>query len=186
MRRLLVFNNITLDGFIGDAKGDMSWAHNQDAEWTDFVTSNAQGGGEFVFGRITYELMASFWPTPMAIESMPVVANRMNGSPKYVFSTTLRQAAWSNTRLFQGDLAGNIARLKAENGPDLVIFGSGSIVSQLTQARLIDEYQFVMHPIVLGAGKSQFAGLGELVKLKLLKTRIFKNGNLLACYAPAE
>ena len=186
MRRLLVFNNITLDGFISDAKGDMSWAHNQDAEWTDFVTSNAQGGGEFVFGRLTYELMASFWPTPMAIERMPVVANRMNRSPKYVFSTTMREATWSNTRLFKGDPAGEIRKLKSEPGPDLVIFGSGTIVSQLAAAGLIDEYQLVVHPVAVGAGKPQFAGLGEQLQLKLLKTQVFKNGNLLACYAPAK
>ena len=186
MRRLIVFNNVTLDGFIADAKGDMSWAHNQDAEWNDFVMSNAQGGAEFVFGRITYELMAGFWPTLPAIESMPVVANRMNRSPKYVFSTTMREAAWSNTRLFKGDPAGEIRKLKAESGPDLVIFGSGTIVSQLTQARLIDEYQLVIHSVALGAGKPQFAGIGEHLKLKLLKSRVFGNGNVLACYGPEE
>src|SRR5512140_2439657 len=97
MRRLTVFNTVSLDGYYTDSKGDMSFAHNdrQDAEWDAFVESNAKGGGMLLFGRITYELMASFWPTPMAAQSMPVVAERMNNLPKVVFSRTLNKASWN-------------------------------------------------------------------------------------------
>ena len=81
MRKLIVFNNVTLDGYFADRNGDMSWAHRQDAEWNAFVGGNASGGGALLFGRVTYELMASFWPTPAAMERAPVVAEGMNNMP---------------------------------------------------------------------------------------------------------
>ncbi len=74
MRKLIVFNMVSLDGYFVDANGDMSWAHKQDDEWTAFVADNAKGGGELVFGRITYDLMASYWPTSVAVQNDPVVA----------------------------------------------------------------------------------------------------------------
>ena len=184
MRRLTVFNNVSLDGYFADVNSDMSWAHSQDPEWTAFVADNAKGGGQLIFGRITYELMASFWPTPMALEKMPVVAERMNNLPKVVFSRTLNKATWNNTKLVKGDLAAEIRKLKTEPGPDMVIFGSGSIISQLAGEGLIDEYQLVVIPIVLGQGKSMFAGVKEKKSLKLKKTRFFGNGNVLLCYEP--
>jgi dihydrofolate reductase len=185
MRRLVVFNHISLDGYFVDAQGNMSWAHAGDAEWNAFVEENATGGGELVFGRITYELMASYWPTPVARENDPAVAERMNALPKVVFSKTLDHASWRNTRLVRGDIAAEMRRLKEEPGPDMVIFGSGTIVSQLAQAGLIDEYQIVLNPIVLGAGRTMFDGIAEKLVVKLTKTRIFGNGNVLLCYEPA-
>jgi dihydrofolate reductase len=184
MRKLLAFNQVTLDGYIADANGDMSWAHKdpQDAEWNAFVAGNAKGGGELLFGRITYELMASFWPTPQALKIAPDVANGMNSLPKVVFSRTLEKASWTNTRLVKGDLAAAVRNLKQEPGPHLVILGSGSIVSQLAQEGLIDEYQVVVNPIVLGKGKSMFDGVREKLPLKLTSTRTFGNGNVLLCY----
>ena len=184
MRRLIVFNQMTLDGFIADMNGDMSWAHKQDAEWNEFVQGNASGGGELVFGRITYEMMASFWPTPMAMKNLPVVAEAMNKMPKVVFSRTLDQASWNNTRLVKGDIAAEMRKMKTEPGPGMVIFGSGSVISQLAEAGLIDEYQMVVNPIVLGKGKSMFDGLKQKLTLKRTKTRIFGNGNVLLCYEP--
>jgi dihydrofolate reductase len=184
MRRLIVFNQVTLDGYIADSNGDMSWAHKQDAEWNEFVQGNASGGGELVFGRLTYELMASFWPTPMAIKNYPVVAEGMNRMPKVVFSRTLDKASWNNTKLVKGDIAAEMRRMKTEPGPGMVIFGSGSIISQLAQEGLIDEYQIVVNPIVLGKGKSMFDGLKEKLMLKRTTTRIFGNGNVLLCYEP--
>ena len=91
MRKLVVFNQVTLDGYIADINGDMSWAHKQDAEWNTFVQENARGGGELLFGRITYELMTSYWPTPYAMRNDPIVAERMNNLPKVVFSRTLKR-----------------------------------------------------------------------------------------------
>src|SRR4051812_12305715 len=101
MRKLAVFNHVSLDGYFVDMHGDMSWAHQHapDQEWDAFVAENARGGGALVFGRVTYELMASFWPTPAALEQLPAVAERMNAMPKVVFSRTLEQASWNNTTL---------------------------------------------------------------------------------------
>jgi len=184
MRKLLVFNMVSLDGFFVDRKGDMSWAHKNDAEWNAFVNENASGNGVLVFGRITYELMASYWPTPMALQNSPVVAKGMNDMPKIVFSRTLDNASWSNTKLVKGDLATEMRELKKEPGPDMVILGSGSIVSQLAQQNLIDEYQIALSPIVLGTGRTMFEGVKEKLNLKLTKSRTFGNGTVFACYQP--
>jgi dihydrofolate reductase len=162
----------------------MSWAKadHQDAEWDAFVTGNASGGGVLVFGRTTYEMMASFWPTPLAIESMPAVAEGMNSMEKVVFSRTLQQASWNNTKLVKGDLAVEIRKMKKESGKDMVILGSGSIVTQLAQEGLIDEYQIVVNPIVLGKGRTMFDGVKEKLRLKLTNTRTFGNGNVFLSY----
>jgi len=173
---------VSLDGYFVDAGGDMSWAHKDDPEWNAFASENASGGGELVFGRITYEMMASFWPTPQAMQMMPAVAEGMNKSPKIVFSRTLDQAPWNNTRLIKGDIAAQMRKLKEETGPGLAILGSGSIVSQLAQAGLIDEYQFVTNPIVLGGGRTMFEGVKEKLRLRLIDSRTFKNGNMLLRY----
>jgi dihydrofolate reductase len=184
MRKLIVFNQVSLDGYFVDAGGDMSWAHKDDPEWNAFASENASGGGELVFGRITYEMMASFWPTPQAMQMMPAVAEGMNKSPKIVFSRTLDEAPWNNTRLIKGDIAARMRKLKEEAGPGMAILGSGSIVSQLAQAGLIDEYQFVTNPIVLGGGRTMFEGVKEKLHLKLIDSRTFKNGNVLLRYEP--
>jgi dihydrofolate reductase len=186
MRKLIVFNHVSLDGYFVDSNGDMSWAKadHQDAEWDAFVSGNASGGGVLVFGRITYELMAGFWPTAFAIENMPVVAEGMNSLPKVVFSTTLDQASWNNTTLVKRDPAEEIRKMKQAPGEDMVILGSGSVVSQLAQEGLIDEYQIVVNPIVLGKGRTLFDGVKEKLRLKLTKTRAFGNGNVLLCYEP--
>jgi dihydrofolate reductase len=186
MRKLVVFNMVSLDGFFVDGKGDMSWAHKNDAEWNAFVNENASGNGVLVFGRITYELMASYWPTPMALQNSPVVAKGMNDMPKIVFSRTLDNASWSNTKLVKGDLTAEMRKLKNEPGPDMVILGSGSIVSQLAQQDLIDEYQIALSPIVLGDGRTMFEGVQEKLNLRLTKSRTFGNGTVFACYQPGS
>src|SRR5262244_3253602 len=129
MQELIVFNHVSLDGYFVDSNGDMSWAKadHQDAEWDAFVAGNASGGGVLVFGRITYELMASFWPTPLASEMMPVVAESMNRSSKVVFSRTLDKASWNNTKLVNGDPGLEMRKMKQEPGEGMVILGSGSI-----------------------------------------------------------
>ena len=185
MRKLMVFNSMSLDGFIADNKGDMSWAHRQDEEWNSFMAGNASGEGVLVFGRRTYEMMAGYWPTPMAAQNSPVVAKRMNELQKVVFSRTLEKAAWQNTTLLKGELVQEVRRLKEQNGPGLVILGSASIVAQLSEARLIDEYQIALVPMILGAGKSMFAGVNDKVALKLADTRSFQNGNAFLTYRPA-
>jgi dihydrofolate reductase len=187
MRKLLVFNHVTLDGYFVDANGGMNWAKtdNNDPEWNAFVAENASGGGVLVFGRITYQLMASFWPTPFAIKMMPDVAEGMNRAQKFVFSRTLDEVTWSNTTLIKGDLATEIRKMKDEPGEGMAILGSGSIVSQLALESLIDEYQFVVNPLVLGKGRTMFEGINNKLPLKLTKSRTFGNGNVLLCYKPA-
>ena len=187
MPKLLVFNSISIDGYFVDAKGDMGFAHNtaQDDEWNAFVAGNASGGGTLVFGRITYDLMASFWSSPLAAERMPVVAERMNALPKIVFSRTLDAVKWRNTTLLKGDPVDEIRRLKSEPGPGMVILGSGSIVSQLALHGLVDEYQFVVIPTVLGAGRTMFEGLRDKLSFRLISSRSFKNGNVVLSYKQA-
>jgi dihydrofolate reductase len=186
MRKLIVFNSISLDGYFVDQKGDMSWAHNGSAEFDAFVEENAKGGGVLVFGRKTYDLMVSFWPTPMAAQAYPVVAERMNNLQKVVFSKTMDKPSWNNTRLLKGNIAAEIRKMKQEPGVDMVIMGSGSIVSQLAQEGLIDEYQVVVIPVVLGAGRTMFESVRDRVRLKLTKNRTFSNGNVFLCYEPVS
>ena len=176
---------VSLDGFIADAGGDMSWAHREDEQWRSFVRSNASGGGCLIFGRKTYGQMVNFWPTPQAMEWNPVVAERMNALPKVVFSTTLPSATWNNTELIKSDLPGAIKRLKSEPGGHLTILGSGSIVSQCAQAGLVDEFQVVVNPIILGKGLSMFQTVSEKLRLTLASSRPFDNGNVLLTYAAA-
>ena len=187
MRKLVVFNSVTLDGYFTGMNGDFSWARkdNSDAEWNAFVAENAGGGGQLLFGRITYELMASYWPTPIAIKNDPIVAGRMNSMPKTVFSRTLDKVSWNNTKLVNGDLASEIRKMKQEPGAGMAILGSGSIVSQLASEGVIDEYQVVVNPVVLGKGRTMFDGIKEALTLKLTKSRTFRNGNVLLCYEPA-
>ena len=186
MRKLKVFNQISVDGYFTDVHGDMSWAHRQDPEWGAFVSGNASGEGVLVFGRITYELMASFWPTPAALEAFPGVAEGMNYLAKIVFSRSLAEATWRNTTLIKGDLEAEVRKLKDESGPDMVIMGSGTIVSQLTQARLIDEFQVVLIPTVLSGGRTMFEGVQDRRMFKLMDTRSFSNGNTVLTYQPAD
>jgi dihydrofolate reductase len=183
MRKLNVFNNISLDGYFTDQNQDMSWAHNQDREWTEFASENARGEGVLLFGRVTYDMMRSFWPTPQARSSAPVIAERMNSGAKVVFSRTLKEATWQNTQLLKGDLVSEVQQLKASAGPDLVLMGSGSIVAQLAEARLIDAYQLVIHPLAIGNGRTLFEGVTHKVELELERTRTFKNGNVVIWYS---
>lgn len=187
MRKLIVFNHITLDGYFVGANGDFSWARtgNDDPEYSAFVAENASGGGQLLFGRVTYELMASYWPTPTAHQHDPVVADAMNSMPKVVFSRTLDSTLWNKTKLVKGDILAQIRKMKEEPGPGMAIFGSGTIISQLALENVIDEYQFVVNPVVLGKGRTMFEGIQQKLILKLTKTRAFKNGKVLICYEPA-
>lgn len=186
MQRLIVFNQVSLDGYFTDSKGDISWAHKDDPEWNAWVAGNTKGGGTLLFGRITYEMMASFWPTPAALETLPVVAKRMNSGQKVVFSRTLDKASWQNTRLVKTGLAEEVRRMKKENGEGIVILGSGTIVSQLAQEGLIDEFQIVVDPIVLGQGRTMFEGVKKRLELKRTSTRTFGNGNTVLTYEPVR
>lgn len=185
-RTLGTFVQISLDGYYCDSRDDMGFAYKppEDTEWHEFVAGNARGGGVLLFGRTTYEMMAAWWPTPMAAQAMPEVAARMNAMPKIVFSHTLSSASWSNTTLVKDDLVGTVRRMKSEAGPDMAILGSGTIVRQLAEARLIDSFQVVVSPVALGAGKSFLSGLSRQMDLVLTNSRVFRNGSVVLWYAP--
>jgi dihydrofolate reductase len=187
MRRLIVFNHVTLDGYFAGANGDLSWAKpgNDDPEYAAFVAENASGDGQLLFGRVTYQLMASYWPTAIAEQHLPEVAAGMNKAQKVVFSRTLETASWQNTQLVKGDLISEIRRMKNEPGPGMAILGSGSIVAQLAPEHLIDEYHIVMDPVAIGTGRTMFQGIREKLDLKLTKSRTFRNGKVLLTYQPA-
>lgn len=185
----MVFNQVSLDGYFTDSAGDMSWAHKSDPEWNAFVADNAKNaenaGGMLLFGRISYEMMASFWPTAQAKAFAPDIADGMNSLSKVVFSRTLEEVTWANTRLVKTDMLEEVRALKQGSGKPIAIMGSGTIVSQLAQAGLVDEYQVVVNPIVLGSGRTLFEGVEEPLALKLTKTRAFTNGNVVLYYVPA-
>jgi dihydrofolate reductase len=186
MQKLIVFQNISLDGYFVDAQGRMDWAKGgNDDEFNAFSSENAKGGGLLIFGRVTYELMAGFWPSQEAREALPVVAERMNSCPKLVFSRTMDKAPWNNTRLAKRDPGEEISDLKGRPGPGIAILGSGSLVAQLAPLGLIDEYKVVVNPVVLGAGRTMFQGIRETLDLSLVSSRTFRNGKVFLCYKPA-
>jgi dihydrofolate reductase len=184
MRTLSVFNNISLDGYFTYAGNDMSWAHGaDDADFNAFVAGNASGDGVLVFGRITYDMMAGWWPSDMAAQAMPEVAAGMNAMTKYVFSRSMTSADWQNTQVFNEDAVEALRRLKAEDGA-MVVLGSGNLVAQLARAGLVDDYQVVVCPVVLGAGRSMFEGIDRR-DLTLTQSRAFSNGKVFLRYKTA-
>ncbi len=179
MRKLRVFESISVDGYFCDASGDMSWAHasRQDPEFAAWVGNNASSSGALLFGRKTYEMMLAYWPTPLAAQQMPVVAKGMNAATKYVVSRSL-EPTWHNTTALR-DLEG-VRRLKASEGPGIAVLGSGQLAAQLGEAGLVDEYQFVIVPVALGGGRTVFSVRRDL---RLIDQRTFKNGNVVVTYA---
>jgi dihydrofolate reductase len=185
MRNLVMFNLMTLDGHFEGPDRDIGW-HSVDGEFNEHVLSELFPCTDLLlFGRVTYELMAGFWPTPEAVKNDPIVAGKMNSLQKIVFSRTLNRAAWNNTRLVKENLEEEVRKLKEQPGKGIVLLGSGTIVPQLAQAGLIDEYRIMLNPVVLGAGTPLFKGLGRRLDLQLLSARTFRNGNVLLRYRPA-
>ena len=181
MRKLRVFESISVDGYFTDASGDTSWAHidHEDPEFSQWVAGNATSGSELLFGRRTYQMMEAFWPTPAAIAQMPAVAHGMNTARKYVVSRSLTPT-WNNAHLLAGELVEAVTELKAETAPDLTVLGSGSIAAQLGDAGLVDEYMFVIVPVALGAGRTVFSSRR---RLRLCAQRTFDSGNVVVTYA---
>ena len=187
VRKLFSFNMVTVDGFFAGAKGEIDW-HNTDDEFNNFAIE--QAGSRVVdmilFGRVTYQMMASYWPTPTAINDDPIVANMMNSTPKIVFSRTLNKAEWNNTQLIRDHVAEEIIKLKQQPGKDLVLFGSANLMATLVRHDLIDEHRIMVNPVVLGSGMPLFPGIHRSLKLKLANTRVFRNGNVLLTYQPVR
>ncbi|HRG58714.1 MAG TPA: dihydrofolate reductase family protein [Bacteroidia bacterium] len=138
-----------------------------------------------MFGRKTYEMMSSFWPSRMAADTYPVVAEKMNTSTKFVVSNSLKEATWQNSSILNGDIIQEIKKLKANTVEDIIILGSGSIISLLSQSLLIDEYEFMIDPVALSEGESLFHHIESHLKLKLVEHKVFPlSGSILLKYVP--
>jgi dihydrofolate reductase len=185
MRKVSMFNVVTLDGYFEGPNHDISWSRH-DPESDNFANEQIRQPGTILFGRVTYELMASFWSTPGAMEVNPKIAGYMNASQKIVFSKTLADVTWQNTRLVRGDAADEVASLKRQEGTDMMIFGSGKLVSSLAKRNLIDEYQLMVTPLVLGRGTLLFSGLENGLDLEFVRSQELKNGNVLLVYQKKE
>jgi dihydrofolate reductase len=183
MRKVIMFNMVTLDGFIAGPNGEIDW-HQVDEEFNTFAIQQLDTMDGLIFGRVTYQLMASYWPTPIAAQDDPIVTEKMNALPKLVFSTTLEKADWANTRLVKTSAAEEITRLKQQLGRDLFLFGSANLARTLIQNDLIDEYRLMLNPVVLGGGIPLFENIKERIPLKLVNSRVFRNGNVLLYYQP--
>lgn len=172
---------VSLDGFFEGPKQEIDW-HVVDDEFNEYADELLQNVDTLLFGRVTYQLMADYWPTADAGD--PAVAEKMNNLPKIVFSKTLDKVDWKNTRIVKDDIVAEISRLKAIPGKDLVIFGSSDLAVTLIQKNLIDEYRIIVNPVILGGGKPLFRGINRKRRLRLLKTRTFRSGCVCLYYAP--
>ena len=187
MRKLVAFTIVSLDGYFAGPNGEIDWFKTSDDEDNAFAHEQADPASTLIFGRTTYEMMKSFWPAPFAIQGDPVIAGVMNNAQKIVFSRTMKPEedgpVWKNVRVIREMSAESIQHLKEEPGGDMVILGSGSIVRQLANLGLIDEFGLLVNPIVLGAGKYLFKDMKKM-NLKLLETRGFGSGKVFLKYRP--
>ena len=182
MCTLTSFTFITLNGFLKGENEDTSW-HNHNGEAAQFANEASGSGNTLLFGRKTYEMMAGFWPTPMANQLFPVVAENMNKSQKIVCSNTLQHAGWQNTRIVNGNIIEEVKQLKQQSEKGITILGSGSLIAQLTDAGLIDHYLVMLDPIAIGRGTSIFDGIQQSLSLQLISNRVFqKDGIVLLNY----
>ena len=177
--KLIVTEYLTLDG-VFEEPGHWSFDYfNEEAmlyKREELFSSDVQ-----LLGRITYEGFAKAWPT---MPNTGDFGERMNSMPKYVVSTTLTHADWQNSTIINQNVVEEIQRLKEQPGQNILVAGSGTLVQTLTQHGLVDEYRFMVHPVVLGSGKRLFTGT-EKLKLQLLETRAFKSGIVILHYQPA-
>lgn len=184
MRKVIFFMLTSINGFYERAPWVLDWHHAGDPEFNDFALAQLDAADLMLFGRKTYEGMAAYWSTEGAIKEDPEVAGRMNAMAKVVFSRTLADAPWQNTRLARGDPAGEVARLKAAAGRDIIVMGSGDLATSLAERGAIDELRILVNPIALPEGRPLFAGLKADLPLRLLNVRPFASGNVLLTYAP--
>ena len=195
MRRIVMFNRVTADGYFAGPDGNLDWVV-PDRDLDQAGAAGIPGTDTVLFGRRTYEMFASFWPyvlddSPTSPNphiprersaEMRAMAVMLNEATKLVFSTTLKEATWKNSRLLRTLDPAEIEAMKRQPGKDLIIFGSGSIVSQLTAHGLIDEYQFVVDPVLLGRGRQLLGDLPTRTPLKLEEAKAYPSGNVLLRY----
>jgi dihydrofolate reductase len=201
MRRIVMFNRVTIDGYFAGPDGNLDWVvpdQELDRSVADAIERSDTGGDTILFGRRTYQMFEAFWPhalddSPAAPDphdsggrspEMRAMAVMLNEATKLVFSRTLKEVTWRNSHLLRELDPREIGTLKEQPGNDVMIFGSGSIVSWLTQHGLIDEYQFVLSPIFLGTGLPLLSDVSKSVRLDLLEAKGFPSGNVLLRYAP--
>lgn len=186
MRTLASFLMVSLDGYFdGPNPWELDW-HNVDAEFNDFAVEQLDASGCLIFGRLTYEGMASYWPTAAAIDDDPQVAARMNSLPKIVISETLDRPnpEWENTQLVRTNVADELSTLKQRPGKDLLVLGSSQLTARLIEAGLVDELRIMVAPVVLTNGRSVLYTAKQRLGLKLIDTRTFRSGNVLLTYRP--
>jgi dihydrofolate reductase len=182
MRKLIMWNMVTLDGFFeGPEKGQIEW---HDVVWGEELEQlsleQLRSAGMLLFGRVTYEGMASYWPSATG-----EVADLMNTIPKIIFSRTLRDAKWGNTRLVTTNAQDEVATLKRQSGKDLFIFGSADLSSTFIRYGLIDEFRLGLTPVVLGDGIPLFKS-GTNLQMKPLEVRHLKSGCVFLRYEPKQ
>lgn len=185
MRKMFLFNMVTLDGFFEGPNQDISW-HNVDEEFNEFAINQLREVDTLLFGRVTYQGMASYWPTEAAKRDDPVIAGLMNSLPKIVVSTSLDSLEWNNSKLIKENIQEEISKLKQEPGKEIAIFGSSDLAATLAEYGLIDEYRIIVNPVFLGDGTPLLKGIKDRLNLELLKARTFKSGNVLLYYAPEK
>ena len=183
MRKVIAAINITLDGFCDHTAGV------PDAEVHNHYTELLRSAGDLLYGRTTYQMMEEYWPTlvkqPSGEKPMDDFAQAIQHVSKVVFSHTLKEVTWENSRLAQKDLKEEVLALKKQEGQD-ILAGSPSIISALNHLKLIDEYQLCIHPVIIGSGLPLFKNVPGMITLKLIKTKTFgSSGVVLHYYRPA-
>ncbi len=178
-----MFNRTSIDGFYADINGNVDWFI-RDQEIDEFV--HKKGNADTIlFGRVTYQLFESYWPKAALDANAPKeireTGEELNNMKKIVFSKTLKEVSWENSKLVNGNLEKEVKKLKEGNGSDMIIFGSGTIVQQLANLGLIDDFIIIVTPVILGIGKSLFKDVNKF-NLKLIETKSFKTGNVLLHY----
>jgi class 3 adenylate cyclase len=188
MRKLIVAEFVTLDGVIEapgfeeHRDGRNAWALRfQTAELQQYLRDQYMGTGGFLLGRTTYQIWAAFWPTA---PGDPDFARQMNELPKFVVSSTLKEADWSNSTVLSGDWAGQVAELKKQPGGDIIVTGSADLVAGLLERDLVDELQLLVFPVILGSGKRLFREGIDLHPMRLVTSRAFDAGVMLLVYRP--
>ena len=181
-RKLIVSEWTTLDG-VFDASTMKEWFDPFDStDRQNYIRENVMTSGAFLVGRVTYEMFASYWPNQKHDEMG--IADRLNSAPKYVVSSTLMNAEWNNSTIIEKNVVEEIAKLKQQPGQDIMLFGSALLVQSLMKSDLIDEYRFLVHPIVMGSGKRFFRDEMVMTKMKLTKTKTLNQGVMVDYYQP--
>lgn len=183
MRKIVVFNRVTIDGYYAGPDDDIDWFVND--HQVDAASHQMMSPDTIIFGRYTYKQFESVWPpmldNPNVPEPAKQIARELNKMTKVVFSSSLKEVTWENSVLHASDLAKEVQKLKESEGGDIAIFGSGTIVQQLANEHLIDEYLLCVTPVVLGGGKLQFDGVARQ-DLTVKEVRTFDSGNVLIHY----